>query len=270
MRRDIRELRSFYATALGQVLRATVVRQLVAAWGDAHGLDVLGIGYASPFLDVFRPSARRVIAAMPEGQGVETWPAGERNLACLVEDGALPFPGAMFDRVLVVHGLEECDDVYHLLAEAHRVLAPSGRIILAAVNRRGLWAGAEATPFGHGRPFTRSQLEHAIREVELEPTAWSRALYMPPWPVLAPYGELIEQTLVHLAAPLSGLILLEAVKQTFAVKPRGARSRVAARALRPAVALPAASNVALGKTEILRHSMAAPGNSSVHQRISRR
>ena len=242
----------------------------MAAWGDAAGLDVLGLGYATPFLDPFRLRARRVVAGMPEGQGVETWPAQAPNLACLTAEEALPFPGALFDRVLVVHGLEEAPVLDVLLAEVHRVLAPSGRVILAVVNRSGLWAGAEQTPFGHGRPFTRSQLEHAIREVELEPTAWSRALYMPPWPVLAPYGELIEQTLVHLAAPLSGLILLEAVKQTFAVKPRGARSRVAARALRPAVALPAASNVALGKTEILRHSMAAPGNSSVHQRISRR
>ncbi len=111
-------------------------------------------------------------------------------------------------------------------------------MILAVVNRSGLWAGAEHTPFGHGRPFTRSQLELAVVEAELSPTAWSRALYAPPWPILAPYAELIEQTVALLAPPVSGLILMEAVKQTFAVKPRQAGRRVGVAPLRPAVAAP--------------------------------
>ena len=239
MRRDVLELRAFYATPLGRAVRAMVMRQLVSAWGDASGLDVLGLGYATPFLDPFRSKARRVVAGMPAGQGVETWPAHAANLACLTAEDALPFPGALFDRVLVVHGLEEAPDLDAFLTEAHRVLAPSGRIILAVVNRAGLWAGAEQTPFGHGRPFTRSQLEQAVIAAELSPTAWSRALYAPPWPVLAPYAELIEQTIAWLAPPVSGLILMEAVKQTFAVKPRQAGRRVAVAPLRPAVVAPA-------------------------------
>jgi SAM-dependent methyltransferase len=236
MRRDVLELRTFYATPLGRAVRAAVMRQLVAAWGDAAGLDVLGLGYATPFLDPFRPRARRVVAGMPAGQGVETWPAQTANLACLTPEDSLPFPSALFDRVLVVHGLEEAPALDVLLAEVHRVLAPSGRVILAVVNRAGLWAGAEKTPFGHGRPFTRGQLERAVSDAELSPTAWSRALYAPPWPVLAPYAELIEQTFALVAPPVSGLILMEAVKQTFAVKPRHVGCRVAAPALRPAVA----------------------------------
>jgi len=41
-----------------------------------------------------------------------------------------------------------------------------------------------------------------------------------------------------LAPPVSGLILMEAVKQTFAVKPRRVGRRVAAVRLRPAVVSP--------------------------------
>ena len=247
MRRDIRELRSFYATPLGRAVRATVMRQLELAWGDAHGLDVLGIGYATPFLDPFRSTARRVVASMPAVQGVETWPATAPNLACLTDETALPFQGAMFDRVLIVHGLEESLHPAFLLAEAHRVLAPSGRVILATVNRGSLWAGAEHTPFGHGRPFTRRQLEAAVREAELEPSAWSRTLYTPPWPMLAPWSELIEQTLGRVAPPLSGLILVEAIKRTFALRPNGLTRRVLAPMLRPAGALPAATATSRGK-----------------------
>lgn len=231
-----------------------VIRQLVNAWGDAHDLDVLGLGYATPFLEPFRGRARRVVAAMPAVQGAETWPVAAPNLVCLADEYALPLPSAMFDRVLIVHGLEESADPVALLTEAHRVLAPSGRAIIAVVNRIGLWAGAEATPFGHGRPFTRSQLEAIVRDAELEPCAWSRALYAPPWPALAPYAELIEQAAATLAPPVSGLILLEVMKQTFAVRPGRVRARVVPARLKPAGAVPAARKVGLGKTNDLRHS----------------
>jgi len=63
---------------------------------------------------------------MPAQQGVEVWPVGGGgNLSCLVDEEALPFPNAMFDRVLVAHGLEEADDPVAFLREVWRVLAPS-------------------------------------------------------------------------------------------------------------------------------------------------
>ena len=244
MRRDVLDLGSFYQTPLGEVAQAAVTRQLALAWGEAAGLDVLGVGYATPFLRPFVGHARRVVAAMPAQQGAEVWSPQERghrgNLACLVEDTQLPFPSALFDRILIVHALEEAAEPRALLEEAARVLAPSGRIIIAAVNRRSLWSGAEATPMGHGRPYTRSQLESDVREAGLEPAAWSRALYTPPWPIFARYAEVIEQTASRLQAPLSGLILLEAEKRAFAVRPRRERARIIVPALRPSPVLPLA------------------------------
>ena len=238
MRRDVRELRAFYAGPLGRMARDAVARKLAEAWERARGLDVLGLGYATPYLGAF-DLARRTVAAMPAGQGVELWPAfrdgGERNLTALTAETALPFPNALFDRVLVVHGLEESDSPAALLAEARRVLAPSGRLVAAVASRRGLWSRADATPFGHGRPFTRTQLEALVREAGLEPTAWSRALYAPPHELFAGWAEGLEQAGSRLAAPMAGLILLEAVKQTFAVRPRGAKApALAPRGLRPA------------------------------------
>jgi SAM-dependent methyltransferase len=159
MRRDILELREFYATRLGSVARTMVSRKLVEAWGDASGLDVLGLGYPTPYLERFRARARRVAAAMPSAQGVEIWPAAGRTLACLADEAALPFPNALFDRILVIHTLEEADDPLAVLRDVWRVLAPSGRVIVVVANRRGFWSNAESTPFGHGRPFTRAQLE---------------------------------------------------------------------------------------------------------------
>jgi SAM-dependent methyltransferase len=255
MRRDVFDLRQFYATRLGKIARQMVARKLSQAWGDGQGLDMLGLGYATPFLELFRSKARRTVATMPAAQGVEVWPHPHphlhpmgaldaepgtqrdpiRGLSCLSDERALPHPNALFDRILMIHALEESDDPLGVMREVGRVMAPSGRVIIVAANRRGAWANSEATPFGHGRPFTRAQLENLVREAGLEPTAWSRALYLPPVAWMASWAEALEQAGARLWPGLSGLILLEAVKQTFAVKPKGhsVRARVAQGALQP-------------------------------------
>jgi SAM-dependent methyltransferase len=234
MRRSIDELNAFYATPLGRAARDMVARKVAEAWTGVRTLDMLGVGYASPYLELFHDDARRTVAAMPQGQGAMVWGPGGRNLACLADEGALPFPNALFDRVLLIHALEESDDPEGLMIEARRVLSPSGRLIVVAASRRGIWSRAENTPFGYGRPFSRSQLEAVVNIAGLEPTAWSRALYAPPHAVFAPYAEIIEQLGSRLLAPFSGVIMLEAVKQTFAVKPKGARAPAfAAPAFRP-------------------------------------
>ena len=164
MRRDVASLRTFYGGPLGRAALDMVERKLVEAWGEARGLDVLGVGYATPFLEPFNALARRVVAAMPAGQGVEPWPQGDLNLACLSGELSLPFQNALFDRVALVHGLEESEDPTALLAEIRRVMSPSGRLIAVVANRCGWWSRSETTPFGYGPPFSRCQLEEAVRD----------------------------------------------------------------------------------------------------------
>jgi len=163
--------------------------------------------------------------AMPAQQGVEIWPAREPNLAALSPEDALPFPNALFDRILVVHAIEEAGDPTALLREVWRVLAPSGRVVVAVASRHGPWANVESTPFGHGRPYSRSQLAELLREAELEPSGWTRALYVPPVAWMARWAEGFEQVGSRIWPGVSGLVLMEAVKQTFAVKPRAQRAR---------------------------------------------
>ncbi|RZJ18307.1 MAG: methyltransferase domain-containing protein [Brevundimonas sp.] len=226
MRRGIDELRRFYGEPAGALVRRLLARRLADAWGEADNCDVLGIGYATPWLDAF-VGARRVIAAMPGGQGAEQWPAAGKNRTLLVDDRRLPFPAGSFDRVLLIHALEEADDPSVLLTEAVRAMAPAGRIILATAARGGLWARAEATPFGHGRPFTRGQLERLVREVGLEPTAWSQTLYAPPWGPLLPMADGLEQIGRRLIPGAAGVILLEATRHAYArARPVGQTRRV--------------------------------------------
>ena len=224
MRQDVLELRRFYSTPLGQSVARLIGRKIVEAWGDLSGLDVLGLGYAPPLMT--DAGARRRIAAMPATQGVEVWPAEAANLSCLVDDAALPFANALFERVLALHALEESDNPGELLREVGRVLAPTGRLIVAVTARHGLWADAESTPFGHGRPFSRRQLETLLSEAELQPIGWTRVLYAPPLQGAHRWAGAFERVGARLWPPFAGVILMEAGKQTFAVIPKGVRQRV--------------------------------------------
>ena len=233
MRRDVLDLRAFYASPLGRAAQAMISAKVEEAWGPVHGLDILGLGYPTPFLSLSR-GARRVVAAMPAAQGVEAWPETSRNLACLIDETTLPFPPALFDRVLAVHALEESGDPLVLMREVSRVLSPNGRVIVAVAARHGLWAHAEGTPFGHGRPFTRHQLETLISDAELEPTGWTRALYLPPLPWAAGWADGVEQLGARLWPGFAGLILMEAIKPVFALRAQG--KRVRARVFAPVLA----------------------------------
>jgi SAM-dependent methyltransferase len=92
----------------------------------------------------------------------------------------LPLPDAAVDRILLVHALEMTHDDPALLREVWRVLAAGGRLLAVVPNRRGVWARMDTTPFGHGRPYSRSQITQLLRETWFTPTAWGEALYVPP------------------------------------------------------------------------------------------
>ena len=102
------------------------------------------------------------------------WPRRGPNLSALIEDTDLPLPNGCIDRVIIVHGLEVGESVRPLLREIWRVLAPGGRVLIVAPNRRSLWAQLETTPFGIGRPFTRRQLMRLLRDQMFTPTQGMR------------------------------------------------------------------------------------------------
>jgi len=220
MRQDISDLAAFYASPLGQAARDMATRKIRETWGETRDLEILGAGYALPYLEALSEGAGRAVAAMPSGQGADAWPPGRRSRAVLTAEDALPFPNARFDRILMVHALEESPEPEALLREAVRVLAPAGRLIAVAAARNGPWAPFESTPFGQGRPYSRGQLARRLEDAGLAPTGWTRALYVPPIPGLAGWAEGFELVGSRLWRPASGLILMEAVKQTLALQPR--------------------------------------------------
>jgi SAM-dependent methyltransferase len=225
MRVDVLALQRFYASPLGRAAHRAAARRLAALWPQAGGLDVLGIGYATPYLGRFA-DARRTVAMMPAAQGAEPWSTG-RVLTTLAEETRLPFMDAVFDRVLLVHALEECDAAHALLREVWRVMAPEGRVVVIAANRWSLWAQSDATPFGHGRPYSRTQLATLLSDSMFEPVVSARALYAPPsrWPPLVRAADAFERVGELLWPAQGGVVLMEAVKRLYADTARS-RGRV--------------------------------------------
>lgn len=218
MRVDVLALQRFYASSLGDAARRAAARRLATLWPHADGLDVLGVGYPSPYLDRFRAGARRVVTMMPAAQGAEPWPAGALVATALSEEARLPFMDAVFDRVLMVHGLEECDAAPAMLREVWRVMAPEGRLVVIAANRWSWWAQSGATPFGHGRPYSRTQLAALLSDSVFEPVVSARALYAPPstWSPFVRAADAFESVGEKLWPAQGGLVLMEAVKRLYA------------------------------------------------------
>src|SRR6202167_480305 len=117
---DVVDLRDFYAQRLGTVARRFIARGIRARWTDTRGLRVLGIGYATPYLGLFRGEAERCLALMPAPQGVMRWPSTRPALAALVEEDELPLTDSAVDRILLVHALEMSPDPRDLPREVWR------------------------------------------------------------------------------------------------------------------------------------------------------
>jgi SAM-dependent methyltransferase len=184
---------------------------------------------------------------MPAGQGVTRWPSERPSLAALVEETELPLADAAVDRVLVVHALEMSNDPASILREAWRVLAAGGRLLLVIPNRRGIWARVDTTPFGYGRPYSRSQVTTLLRETLFTPTGWSEALYMPPIPRNWFLRSAIawERTGATLSAPFAGVHIVEAMKQVYRPIPARGKKRRLVPALEPVLA-PSPGGAAFG------------------------
>lgn len=215
---DVIDLREFYARRVGRNAQRMIRRQLRIMWPDVKGLRILGLGFATPYLSMFREDADRVLAAMPAGQGVLHWPVGERGLTMLADEVDLPLPDLSMDRVLIVHALESAEQVRPLLREAWRVLSDSGRLIVVVPNRRGLWARFEQTPFGYGRPYSKGQLTRLLRDNMFMPMETSRALFVPPFnnSIIQGSAAACEKVGARLFPAAAGVNVTEAVKQMYA------------------------------------------------------
>jgi SAM-dependent methyltransferase len=250
---DAADLREFYASSLGAVAHRLISHRLRSHFDSVAGRSLLGLGYACPYLDGWRETAERSIAFMLARQGVVHWPADGPAAVSLVDECELPLLESSVDLVLVIHALELTDDPDELLREVWRVLSPQGRVLIVVPNRRGLWARSDLTPFGYGQPFSRTQLSRLLKDSQFSATSWSQALFMPPSErsIILRAATGWERAGSRLSSAFSGVIMVEAVKQVYAL-PRGKRVRRYLPRLKPALRPQTAFDTAAGPFAINR------------------
>ncbi len=237
MTRSVYDLRVFYTSRIGRVVRRVLRERILEFWPDTKGLRVMGCGYATPYLRSFLEGSERVFAVMPGSMGAHCWPYkndGERNLVCLALESELPVETSSVDRILLVHNLEFAGSLHASLQEIWRILKPTGRLLVIVPSRAGFWARADWSPFGQGTPFSAVQICNHLRDAQFMHEKTEEALFMPPLKfslILKSAGifERIGRRFLPLGA---GVHIIEATKQQYARAGMDGGSAVAVRTRR--------------------------------------
>lgn len=177
---DIVSLRNFYSTEFGGAVRGLVSAAISRFWDNANGEALLGIGYTTPYLSAFLEQAKPIAALMPAAQGAEYWPHDKDNLTLLAHDSELPFAENSFNRVLLVHSVENSEQLSWMIGEVWRTLTPNGRVLAVVPNRMGMWSRSAKSPFGYGRPFSMAQMRDLLGKQNFHIMRTSSALFIPP------------------------------------------------------------------------------------------
>ncbi len=151
---------------LGNATRRLLSAKLKPRLGSLSDACVMGMGFATPYLDDLPSETKRTPCLHDGPPGVIHWPREGSVQSALVDEFDLPLLESTDGLALVVHGLELTDSPIEMLQEVWRVTAPQGRLVLVVPNRRGLWAAFDTSPFGYGQPFSRTQLSGLLKEAQ--------------------------------------------------------------------------------------------------------
>lgn len=214
---DILSLRQFYASPFGEAARRLIASSLKEFWPGANGDVLLAIGYATPYLEPYLGDAS-LLVCMPAHQGAAYWPPERNNLVFLSYESELPLKENSVNRILLLHSVENTEQLASMLKDLWRVLTPGGRVLAIVPNRLGFWSRSSRSPFGYGRPFSMMQLRDLMTNHQFTLTRSSSALFVPPagWRLLWRIAPKIEMICKWICPFFGGVLLVEAEKQLYA------------------------------------------------------
>lgn len=223
MRISLKDFENFYTSNLGQIAIKIIYENTKKIWQNNKSQNILGFGYCKQILQEFSNQDCRII----NYQIAEELPNGIYGDIIGNEDRT-PFEDDFFEKILCLHAFEECESPQRTLRELWRILKPEGSLILIIPNRNGAWARREETPFGHGRPYSRSQLINILNNSLFEILGAKRILFNPPFDVkiLNNFSQKFEAMGSKLWPSFGGLLFFEIKKRVFIAPPTNLQTKL--------------------------------------------
>lgn len=209
---DISDLIRFYKTPLGKIV-SEELSTFVKADNKINGHH-LYVGFPFSFIQT---SPRLEIYLMDRNIGAIRYPSTKCNKVALTDLNTIPLPDESMQQITIVHCLEFAANPKKFMRELWRVLTPEGTLKVIVPNRRSIWSHLDISPFGHGNPYSMSQLSTLAKECQFDIILKQRGLFILPhksWqPSLITH---VQQYLVKNITPkLSGVIIMNLTKRVY-------------------------------------------------------
>ena len=215
------DLKEYYDTPQGRIVQRVLRHSIRHLWPQLQNMNVLGYGYTQAYLRGILPEAGSASALMPDGFGAVFWPEEQLGRVALCESALWPIETNSVDRLIMVHAPLSFENMPEFMGEAWRVLKGQGKLLMIVPNRTGIWARVDATPFGHGTPFSAQQLRVVLKNHLFVPERMQRALFLPPTQsrLLLSTTPMWEEIGQKFFPAFGGALMLEASKQLYSGTP---------------------------------------------------
>lgn len=216
MSHEVLDLLHFYRSTVGQVAFRAILSYLEKLW-EVPPKCLTGIGYTDPFLDYYHTQDTKCLALSPGFTGLYARSGIENYPTALIQETNLPLKKNSVKNILCIHIIEYTAHPEVFLNQVFECLEPEGEVIFIVANRHGSWARNDNTPFGSGRPYSRKQLNHLIREAGFIVNDYHPALFIQPnTSFTASYYSKSIETIGRFFLPrYSGLHIVRAIKRIY-------------------------------------------------------
>jgi SAM-dependent methyltransferase len=159
------------------------------------------------------------------GAAVHLGAAGGGGAAVRVRPWALPIASGCAGALVITHLLDECSRASPVLAEAERVLAPGGQLVIVGMNPWSLCGLREWAAARGGQPRLAAHLHGPgalrgeLRALGLRAEALRTVFHGPPIGRGTPRADLLERVGVRLLPRVGGVYVLAARKERVGVRP---------------------------------------------------